>query len=74
MGNKQLSHLALMGTETGTLHEIDFEDLVIEFVKKKTCKVSLIIHDFKHETNYLLILKMSNSSACHNGVKQSMAS
>ena len=39
MGNEQLSHLALMSIQVDILREINFEDLVTEFVKKKTRKV-----------------------------------
>ena len=42
MGNERLSHLALMSIEADILGEINFEDLVTEFAKKKTRKVALI--------------------------------
>ena len=42
MGNERLSHLALMSIEADILREINFEDLVTEFAKKKTRKVPLI--------------------------------
>ena len=42
MYNDRLSHLVLMSMESDILQEINFEDLVTEFVKVKTRKVSLI--------------------------------
>jgi hypothetical protein len=42
MGNERLSHLALMSKEADLLREINFDDLVTEFAKKKTRKVSII--------------------------------
>ena len=42
MGNERLSHLALMSIQGDILREINFEDLVTEFARKKTLKVSLI--------------------------------
>jgi len=42
MCNDRLSHLALMSIEADILHDINFEDLVTEFAKKKARKVSLL--------------------------------
>ena len=42
IGNDRLSHLALMSIESDLLREINFNDLVTEFAKKKTREVSLI--------------------------------
>ena len=42
MGNERLSHLALLSIEADILREINFNDLVTEFAKKKTRKVPLI--------------------------------
>jgi hypothetical protein len=42
MCNDRLSHLALMSIEADILREINFEDLVTEFAKKKARKVSLL--------------------------------
>ncbi len=41
MCNDQLSHMVLMSIESDILCEINFEDLVTEFAKKKSRKVSL---------------------------------
>src|SRR6218665_3930676 len=41
MCNDRLSHMVLMSMESDILREINFEDLVIEFAKKKSRKVSL---------------------------------
>ena len=40
MCNDRLSHLALMSKETDILRDINFEELVTEFAKKKARKVS----------------------------------
>jgi len=42
MCNDRLSHLALMSIEADILRQINFEDLVTEFAKKKAQKVSLL--------------------------------
>jgi hypothetical protein len=42
MWNDRLSHLTLMSIEADILREINFEDLVTEFAKKKARKVSLL--------------------------------
>ena len=42
MGNERLSHLALLSIEADILREINFDDLVTEFARKKTRKVPLI--------------------------------
>ena len=43
MSNDRLSHLALMSIESDILREINFQDLLTEFAKKKKArKVSLI--------------------------------
>lgn len=42
MSNDRLSHLALMSIESDILREINFQDLLTEFAKKKARKVSLI--------------------------------
>ena len=42
LDNERLSDLTVMSIESDILRDINFEDLVNEFAKKKTCKVSLI--------------------------------
>ena len=42
MCNDRLSHLSLMSIEANILREINFEDLINEFVRKKARKVSLL--------------------------------
>ena len=42
MCNDRLSHLSLMSIEADILREINFEDLINEFARKKTRKVSLL--------------------------------
>jgi len=41
-GGRVASYLALMSIEADILREINFEDLVTEFAKKKARKVSLL--------------------------------
>jgi len=42
MCHDRLSHLALMSIEADILREINFEDVVTDFAKKKALKVSLL--------------------------------
>ena len=42
MGNERLSHLTVMSIEADILREMNFDDLVAEFAKKKTRKVPLL--------------------------------
>ena len=42
MCNDRLSHLALMSIEADIQRDINFEELVTEFAKKKARKVSLL--------------------------------
>jgi len=42
MCNDRLSHLVLMSIEADILHEISFDDLITEFARKKSRKVSLV--------------------------------
>ena len=46
-----VDQLTLMRIEAEILRVINFENLVTEFAKKKTCKVSLISHDSSPNTN-----------------------
>src|SRR6218665_2555580 len=50
MCNDRLSHMVLMSIESDILHEINFEDLVTEFAKKKSRKVSLHLNAFTSKT------------------------